>query len=221
MYSTNTAVARYRDRSEAGRSLAKELCSYVGKETVVLALPRGGVPVGAEVAAALHASLDVFLVRKLGHPDRPEFAMGAIATGGIQLLDEVTIAQEHVSEREIKSVILRERTELARREALYRAGKPPLNVSGRTVILVDDGVATGYTMRVAVLALRQLQPKKLVVAVPVGAPETCSLLETAADAVVCPLQPTPFMAVGLWYDSFPQLTDEAVREILAHKERRR
>lgn len=215
MYSTTATVSRYRDRREAGQALAKELCGCAGNETIVLALPRGGVPVGVEIATALHVPLDVFLVRKLGHPDRPEFALGAIATGGIQLLDEATLAQEHVTEQEIKTVILRESMELARREALYRAGQLPLNVSGRTVILVDDGVATGYTMRVAVLALRQLQPKKLVVAVPVGAPETCSLLETAADSVVCPLQPTPFLAVGLWYDSFPQLSDNAVRSLLA------
>lgn len=219
MYSTTTTVARYRDRREAGQVLAKELYSYSGANTLVLALPRGGLPVGQEVAKALHAQLDVFLVRKLGHPDRPEFAMGALASGGIQLLDEATIAQEKLADEEVKSVVARESKELARREALYRAGRPPLNVTDRTVILVDDGVATGYTMRVAVLALRQLQPKKLVVAVPVGAPETCTLLETAADAVVCPMQPTPFMAVGLWYDSFPQLSDEKVREILARKER--
>jgi predicted phosphoribosyltransferase len=220
MYSTTTTVARYRDRIEAGQALAKELRSYAGSNTLVLALPRGGVPVGAEVALALRAHLDVFLVRKLGHPDRPEFAMGAIASGGIQLLDDATIAQEHVRDEEVRTVIARETKELARREMLYRSGRPPLNVSGRTVILVDDGVATGYTMRVAVLALRRLEPKKLVVAVPVGAPETCSLLETAADSVVCPSQPTPFMAVGLWYDSFPQLSDDAVRAILTKTENR-
>lgn len=217
MQSTTTSISRYRDRSEAGQSLARHLADYAHKDNVlVLGLPRGGVPVGDEVARALGVPLDVFLVRKLGLPDQREIAMGAIASGGAKLLDDELIAEKKLSPQQVAAIVARETLELARREALYRAGRPPVNARGQTVILVDDGVATGYTMRVAVLALRQLQPAELVVAIPVGAPETCELLASAADKVICPLQPTPFLAVGLWYDSFPQLTDDMVRAALAH-----
>lgn len=217
MQSTLTPPTRYRDRTEAGRLLARHLVRYAGnKNVLVLALPRGGLPVAREVATALQAPLDIFLVRKLGLPDHPEVAMGAIASGGVELLDDSLIAEEQLPPQQVAAIIAREKTELARRGKLYRGGGTATDVAKRTIILVDDGVATGYTMRVAVLALRKLAPARIVVAVPVGAPDTCAILASAADEVICPLQPSPFMAVGLWYDSFPQTSDEEVRHVLQH-----
>ncbi|AMO25647.1 hypothetical protein UC35_21645 [Ramlibacter tataouinensis] len=208
----------YRDRREAGRVLAGRLSHYKGRSDVlVLALPRGGVPVAFEVAHALAAPLDVFVVRKLGYPGHEEYAMGAIASGGVQVLNPFAI--DGFSELQLKSIVLRERAELARREALYRGDKPPADVQGRTVIVVDDGLATGATMRAAVAALRQRAPARLVVGVPVGAEDTCRQLQDEADEVVCPSSPDPFRAVGLWYHHFAQTSDEEVRELLAEAQR--
>ena len=183
-------------------------------DVVVLALPRGGVPVGYEVARALGAPLDVFVVRKLGLPGHPEFAMGAIASGDVKVLNEEVVATFSVSQEAIDAVTRRERLELARRERAYRDGRPLLPIEGRLVILVDDGLATGSTMRAAVLAIRRLHPARIVVAVPVGASQTCRDLREIADEVVCVLTPEPFQAVGLWYTEFSQTTDEEVRQLL-------
>jgi putative phosphoribosyl transferase len=212
-----TPVNRFRDRSEAGQALARQLALHAGRDdTLVLGLPRGGVPVGAEIAQALGLPLDVFLVRKLGLPDNPELAMGALASGGVQLLDESLIAAEHVPPAEIARVVVQESAELQRRELLYRGERPPPDVERQRVILVDDGVATGYSMRVAVLALQRLHPAHVTIAIPVGAPDTCADLARTVDEFVCPVQPSPFHAVGLWYDHFPAVTDDEVHECLAH-----
>jgi len=203
----------YSDRQEAGRVLARALEQERGRPgLLVLALPRGGVAVGFEVARALDAPLDVFVVRKLGLPGHEEYAIGAIASGGVRVLNsDPGVA---VSPQALARVIEREQAELARREQLYRGGLPPLELQGRTVIVVDDGLATGATMRAAAQAIRRRQPARLVVAVPVGAPETCRSLRAEADAVVCPAMPQPFRAVGLWYHDFPQSTDDEVRLLL-------
>jgi putative phosphoribosyl transferase len=207
-----TPVNRYRDRAEAGHALARLLVGeHRADHAIVLALPRGGVPVAREIAPALDASLDVFVVRKLGLPQHPEVAMGAIASGGIRLLDESLISSERVAPLDVDRVIARETAELQRRETLYRGNRSAPAIAGRRVILVDDGVATGYTMRVAILALQALRPSRLTVAIPVGAPDTCAELAAAVDELVCPLQPDPFHAVGLWYDHFPPVSDDEVR----------
>lgn len=209
-------MARFRDRFEAGQVLGEHLHAYAGRgDTLVLALPRGGVPVGFEVARALDAPLDVFVVRKLGVPGREEFAMGAIATGGVRVLNEDTVRRLGIPDEEVARTIDREERELARRERLFRGGRPPPRIQGRTVILVDDGLATGATMRAAVQALREQEPARLVVGVPVGAPETCAVFEDEADEVVCALSPEPFYAVGHFYEDFEQTSDEEVRELLA------
>jgi predicted phosphoribosyltransferase len=208
-------VARFRDRTEAGRQLAAALAPYAGRPNLlVLALPRGGVPVGFEVARALHAPLDVMLVRKLGVPGHEELAMGAIASGGIRVVSEDVVRALGIPERVIAAVAAAEEEELVRRERLYRGGRPPPDVRGRLVILVDDGLATGSTMRAAAAALRAQHPERLVVAVPVAAPETCETLRMEVDDVVCALTPEPFYAVGAWYQDFSQTTDEEVRELL-------
>ena len=205
---------RYRNREDAGRQLARSLSMYGGRSDVlVLGLPRGGVPVAAAVAAALAAPLDVFLVRKLGVPGHEELAMGAIAEGGIEVLSEV-VRQFGIPRRVVDQTSARERLELDRRDRTYRGGRKAPSVRDRTVILVDDGLATGATMEAAVLALRQMQPAKIVVAAPVGARESCDRLSRLADTVVCPNQPEPFSAVGLWYDDFGQTTDDEVRDLL-------
>jgi predicted phosphoribosyltransferase len=207
---------RFRDRTDAGRRLAGKLARYQGRDDVlVLALPRGGVPVGAEVAQALGAPLDVFLVRKLGVPGHEELAMGAIASGGVRVLNEDVVDQLRISPRWIDAVAAEEGEELARREAAYRDGRPAPDVRGKTVILVDDGLATGASMKAAVAALRRLGPERIVAAVPVGAPDTCRELGELADAVVCAETPDPFYAVGSWYADFEQTSDEEVRELLA------
>lgn len=207
--------ARFRDRFQAGRRLAAALAPYAGRPNLlVLALPRGGVPVGYEVARALNAPLDVMLVRKLGVPGHEELAMGAIASGGIRVLSEDIIAAFGVPERVIATVAANEEEELDRRERAYRDDRPPLEVRGRTVILVDDGLATGSTMRAAAAALRTQHPERLVVAVPVAPPETCAMLRSEVDDVVCALALEPFLAVGNWYDDFSQTTDEEVRQLL-------
>jgi putative phosphoribosyl transferase len=205
----------FRDRADAGRHLAAKLGPYAGRtDVLVLALPRGGVPVAFEVARALHAPLDVFLVRKLGLPGQEELAMGALATGGVRVLNEDLLRDLNLLEEEIDAVTAREQRELERRERLYRDDRPPPAVQGRTVILVDDGLATGSTMRAAVAALRGLQPARVIVAVPVGAAETCAELRRQADEVVCTQTPELFYAVGLWYQNFSQTPDEEVRDLL-------
>lgn len=203
------------DRIDAGRQLAARLRDYANRaDVIVLALPRGGVPVAYEVAAALNAPLDVLNVRKLGMPDQPELAMGAIATGGVRVLNEAVIGPAGITESEIAKAVEEETRELERREQKYRGGRPAPDLAGRVAILVDDGVATGSTIKAAIRALRQLGPKEIVVAVPVGPPETCDELRALADRVVCPRMPSPFLAIGLWYESFPQLTDAEVCELM-------
>jgi predicted phosphoribosyltransferase len=207
---------RFRDRTEAGRVLAEGLTGYVNRpDVVVLALPRGGVPVGSEVARALHAPLDVFVVRKLGVPGHEELALGAIASGGTRVLNDDVVHVLHISPETIEAVTRGEEQELQRRESAYRGHRPPLDVRGRTVILVDDGLATGATMRAAVAALRQRLPTKVVVAIPVAAPSTCEEFAREVDSLVCARTPEPFGAVGLWYEDFSQTTDDEVRALLA------
>ena len=205
----------FHDRAEAGRVLAADLAGYAGRsDLIVLALPRGGVPVGYEVARALGAPLDVFLVRKLGLPGHEELAMGAIASGGIRLINEDVVHAYNVSEQDIESVTAAEQNELERRERMYRDGRPLPPLEDRTVILVDDGLATGATMHVAVLALREKFPARIVVAVPVAAAETCDEFRTIVDDILCAETPAPFYAVGLWYEDFSQTTDEEVHDLL-------
>ncbi|HEU5080019.1 MAG TPA: phosphoribosyltransferase [Opitutaceae bacterium] len=211
----------YRDRTEAGRVLADAVNAagvsekIDGSDAVVLALPRGGVPVGYEVAHKLGAALDVFVVRKLGLPAQPELAMGAIASGGVLVLNDAVVSHLGVTEDEIAAVAQRESEELARREKSYRENRRPADVSGRVAILVDDGLATGSTMRAAIAAVKQLDVARIVVAVPVGAKETCSELAHEVDLLICPLQPRSLFAIAQWYDDFSQTTDEEVRECLA------
>ena len=203
----------FRDRRHAGRVLARKLDHYRGHPgLLVLALPRGGVAVAFEVAHALQAPLDVFMVRKLGFPGHEEYAMGAIASGGVRVMNPLPGME--VSSEALARVVAREQAELLRREKLYRNNRPAVALRGRDVIVVDDGLATGSTMRAALLAIRQQQPSHLTVAVPVGAAETCELLRADADEVVCAATPSPFRAVGLWYQDFPQASDEEVRTLL-------
>lgn len=207
---------RYRDRREAGRLLAEQLEEYAGRDDViVLALPRGGVPVGHEVAKALDAPLDVFTVRKLGVPGNPELAMGAIATGGVVVLDQRLIQLLGIDRSQVQRTVEAESHELQRREAAFRGDRGPPDVKDKIVILVDDGLATGSTMRAAALAVRELKPTKIVVAVPVAAEETCDAFRDVVEEIVCAVTPRPFHAVGLWYDDFEQTSDEEVRELLA------
>ncbi len=207
----------FRDRTDAGQFLAEKLTEYANRpDVVVLALPRGGVPVAYEVANRLNAPLDVFVVRKLGVPGYEELAMGAIASGGVRVLNPDVLSYILIHEAIIDQVAEFELSELKRRERLYRGTRPPLEVKGKTVIIVDDGLATGSTMRAAVQALRQKQPKKIIVAVPVGARETCESFKNEVDTLaVCAITPEPFQAVGLWYRDFSQTTDAEVRELLA------
>lgn len=205
----------FQNRKAAGQFLAKELAGYANRQDVlVLALPRGGVPVAFEVAKALNAPLDVFVVRKLGVPEQQELAMGAIASGGVRVLNENIVRSLGVSEAAINQVAAKEQQELERRERLYRGDRPVPTLHGRTVILVDDGLATGATMRAAVVALQQQKPAKIIVAVPVSASETCQEFQSKVDEVVCAATPSPFYSVGLWYEDFPQTTDEEVRDLL-------
>ncbi len=206
----------FRDRRDAGRALARRLSSYAGRADVtVLALPRGGVPVASEIARTLGLPLDVFLVRKLGVPGHEELAMGAIASGGARVLDPEVLRAYRVSEEELARVTETERQELDRREIVYRADRPPLDVKGRTVILVDDGLATGSSMRAAVAALGPLSPARIVVAAPVAPPSTVFSLERMVDEIVCLATPEPFFAVGMFYEDFEQTSDEEVRHLLA------
>ena len=206
---------RFRDRADAGRVLAAHLTDYAGRPDVVaLALPRGGVPVAFEVAAALDAPLDVFVVRKLGVPKHEELAVGAIASGGVRVLNEQVVDAAGMTSEDIDLITARERGELERREALYRGDRGPLDVAGRVVILVDDGLATGATMRAAIAALRRRGPARIVVAVPTAARATCEELAREVDELICAQTPDPFHAVGLWYDDFSQTSDEDVRALL-------
>jgi predicted phosphoribosyltransferase len=205
----------FRDRAQAGQLLSHKLKAYAdGADVLILALPRGGVPVAREVARSLHVPLDVFLVRKLGAPGQEELAMGAIASGGVRVLNDEVVEALGISSRVIDLVTARELGELARREHLYRDGHPAPAVAGKTVILVDDGLATGSTMRAAVAALRQAKPKRIVVAVPIAATRTCEELAEEVDEIVCYHTSEPFYSVGFWYEDFSQTSDEEIREIL-------
>jgi len=205
-----------RDRTSAGRALAEALKNYRGRDdVVVLALPRGGVPVASEVAGALGAQLDLMIVRKLGTPGQPELAMGAIASGGIRVLNDEIVSSLRISAEAINKVASREQQELERREQAYRGDRPRPAVEGKCIILIDDGVATGATMRAGIAALRRQRPARIIVAVPVAPFDTVELLRGEADEVVCLATPEPFFAIGRWYVEFPQLTDEEVREQLA------
>jgi putative phosphoribosyl transferase len=210
-------VKRFRDRVEAGRILAEALAQFADRDDViVLALPRGGVPVAYEIARALHAPMDVLVVRKLGVPGREELAMGAIASGGIRIIDRDVVGSLGLSQRTVEAVADIAQQELERREHRYRADRPYPSLRGKTVILVDDGLATGSTMRAAALAIDAQNPTRLIIAVPVAPRETCDAMRDVADDVVCATTPDPFYAVGLWYENFGQTSDEEVRELLAH-----
>ncbi len=204
----------FQDRREAGKKLGTALGKFAGTDAVVLALPRGGVPVGFEVAQALHTPLDVFVVRKLGVPGQEELAMGAIASGGVRVLNRTIIEGLAIPPEQIDAVAAREEHELERRESTYRGARGPLDVQGRVAILVDDGVATGSSMRAAVTALRQKGPREIVVAVPVASRYICDELQEEADQTVCLYTPLDFFAVGQWYQEFSQTSDDEVRSLL-------
>lgn len=206
---------QFYDRRDAGRQLGARLKHYADQPNViVLALPRGGVPVAFEVAQALHVPLDVFIVRKLGAPGQEELAFGAIASGGVRVLNQSMLLSLNLPRKEIEAVTAEQTRELERREHLYRDDLPPVDVRGRTVILVDDGVATGSTIYAAVSALKRQQPASLMIAVPTAPPQTCDTFRNIVDEVVCLITPEPFHAVGLWYENFPQITDEEVKDLL-------
>lgn len=205
----------FQDRADAGRQLAECVAVTVtDPRSLVLALPRGGVPVGFEVARQLGAELDVFLVRKLGLPGQEELALGAIASGGIRVLNEDLVREVHVSDDLIDQITAREERELKRREELYREGRAARVIRDRTVILVDDGLATGASMKAAVQAVRLQEPKRLIVAVPVAAQQTCDEFRRSGQEIICTYMPAPFTAVGIWYDDFSQTTDDEVRQLL-------
>lgn len=211
----------FRNRREAGKKLAQELLPYANSsDVIVLALPRGGVPVAYEVALALNVPLDIFIVRKLGLPGQEELAIGAIASGGIRVLNEDIIRSLHIPEKVIENLAERELRELQRRERHYRGDHPAPEVRDRTIILIDDGLATGASMRAAVTGLRAQGPARIVVAVPVSAPETCEAFEKEVDEIVCAITPEPFVGVGWWYEDFSQTTDEGVRLFLEDARRR-
>jgi putative phosphoribosyl transferase len=206
---------RLQDRRDAGRLLAARLGAHAGRpDVVVLALPRGGVPVAYEVAQALGAPLEVFVVRKLGMPGHEEFAIGALASGGVLVLNEETLRDYYVTREQVEAVVDAERRELERRERSYRGDRAFPDVTGRTVILIDDGLATGSTMRAAVTAVRQKRPARVIIAVPTAPAETCLEMRAIVDAMICLMTPEPFYAVGLWYEDFSQTSDEEVRELL-------
>ena len=208
-------LTQFRDRTEAGKLLAKQLTAYVNlHDVLVLALPRGGVPVAFEVAKALHAPLDVIVVRKLGVPGQEELAMGAIATGGVRILNNDVVQFLGIADEVINKIAVQEQQELERRERLYRGDRPAYAVRGRTVILVDDGIATGATMHAAVTALKLRQPARILIAVPTAAPSTCDEFAAEVDELVCVIRPEPFIAVSYWYRQFSQTSDEEVRHLL-------
>ncbi len=205
----------YRDRVDAGKQLAKRLTDFAGRDDVlVLALPRGGVPVAYEVAKALQVPMDIFLVRKLGVPGHEELAMGAISTGGVRVLNDDIVSYLRIPRDVIDAVAAGELKELERREREYRGDRPEPGVRGKTVILIDDGLATGSTMRAAAAALRQQNPTRIIVAVPVSAPQTCDEYRMGVDEIICARTPEPFFGVGMWYEDFSQTTDDEVRDLL-------
>jgi putative phosphoribosyl transferase len=208
----------FADRKEAGQKLALKLQHLRGQDVIVLALPRGGVPVAFEIAKVLKIPLEVFQVRKLGTPGQEELAMGAIASGGVRVLNENIIKSLRIDERSLEEEVAKEQTELQRRETLYRGTAPFPLLDNKTVIVVDDGIATGATIRAAVKALRQHQPAKIIVAAPTSARDTYQTLRTEADEVVCLATPEPYIAVGVWYDHFPQTSDDEVRALLESHE---
>jgi predicted phosphoribosyltransferase len=208
-------MEKYLNRSDAGKVLAQHLEAYAGREDVlVLALPRGGVPVAFEIADALDVKLDIFIVRKIGVPGHAELAMGAIAMGNTRVFNDSIISDLGISQAAIESVIAEEKTELCRRELAYRGNIPFPSLQGKTIILVDDGIATGATIRVAIKALRQLHPASIVVAVPVADKSICDEIEPLVDQLICPMQPHHLYAVGAWYDDFSQTEDDEVYSIL-------
>jgi predicted phosphoribosyltransferase len=216
-----SGTRRFRDRREAGHALASSLGAYAGRsDVIVLALPRGGVPVAYEIASSLGAPLDVFSVRKLGVPGHEELAMGAIGSGEALILNADVIDTEGISEAELSAAVERERRELERRERLYREGRPFPNLTAKTAILVDDGLATGASMLAAIAALRRHRPAHVVVAVPVAPPETCAMLRRRVETLVCTATPEPFGGVGAWYDDFDQVGDDDVRALLDAAARR-
>jgi putative phosphoribosyl transferase len=205
----------FKDRADAGRALAGRVMRAISDPNpLILALPRGGVPVAFEVARALRAELDIFLVRKLGVPGHEELAVGALASGGIRILNHSLISDLHLSQQVIEQITAREQRELERREALYRAGRPAIPVRGRTIVLIDDGLATGASMKAASKALRAEDPQRLIVAVPIGAQQTCDEFRGEVDEVICVATPEPFLAVGIWYEDFEQTSDEEVQSLL-------
>ena len=205
----------FRDRTEAGKLLAKLLTVYTNQQDVlVLALPRGGVPVAFEIAQALHVDLDVMVVRKLGVPGQEELALGAIATGGVRILNKDVVQFLAIPDETIDIIAANEQQELERRERLYRGNRPAYVVKGRKIILVDDGIATGATMHAAIEAIKELLPSRIIVAVPTAAPSTCNEFAAEVDELVCIIRPEPFIAVGYWYRQFSQSTDEEVRNLL-------
>jgi putative phosphoribosyl transferase len=209
-------TTRFRNRTEAGKLLASHLAEYANRpDVLVLALPRGGVPVAYEVAKALNLPWDICLVRKLGVPAHKELAMGAIASDGVRVLNYDVVSWLNISSKTIDEVAARELRELQRRDHAYRGNRPSPDVKNRTIILVDDGLATGSTMRVAITVLRQEQPQSIIVAVPVAPQSICKELQAEVDKVVCLRTPEPFYAIGLWYENFSQTTDDEVRELLA------
>ena len=212
----------FQNRTDAGKQLAKKLKNYRGRaDTIVLALPRGGVPVGYEVATELDLPLDVFMVRKLGVPGHEEYAFGSIASGGVQYINRLTVKSLRLPQSVVDEVVARELRELERREKIYREYMPPYDLQGKHVIIVDDGLATGATMQSAVRAIKLFHPKEIIVAVPVCAPETCAELKSNVDVwCVCSYAPEPFYAVGVWYQDFGQTTDEEVQDLLARSRTR-
>jgi putative phosphoribosyl transferase len=202
---------RFHDRTEAGQLLAQRLKEYAHHpDVVVLGLPRGGVPIGFEIAQILAVPLDICLVRKLGVPDHPELAMGAIASGGIRVLNQSIIRELEISPQALAAITRQELQELKRREEIYRGNRPPLAVAGKILIITDDGLATGSTMWAAVMTLRQQHPQQMIIAVPVAPTDVCDELNQRVDQVICLLTPEPFRAIGCWYDDFAQLSDEEV-----------
>jgi Predicted phosphoribosyltransferases len=206
---------RFRDRTHAGQYLAEKLQKYAHKpKTIVLGLPRGGVVVAHEIAQKLGLPLDIFLVRKLGVPGYEELAMGAIASGGVRIMNQDVLRSISISRDDIQAIAQREEEELKRRETAYRNNRPRLDLKNYTVILVDDGLATGATMRAAVVALRKHDPQKIIIAVPTASPDTCAEFQAKVDEIICGITPSPFNAVGLWYDDFSQTSDEEVQQLL-------
>jgi len=206
---------RFKNRAHAGQYLAERLNQYANaSDAIILGLPRGGVVVAREIADRLSLPLDIFLVRKLGVPGYEELAMGAIASGGVRVMNEEVMQQIRISESVLESVTRREELELKRREVAYRGNRPALDVKGLTVILVDDGLATGATMRAAVKALRRQEPRKIVIAVPTASPDVCEEFRAEVDEILCGMTPAPFHAVGAWYEDFSQTTDEEVQQLL-------